>query len=57
MCAHNTLRTARTVVLTKLTHPVVVDFNECGMLMEWTPRAQWHADSQAIEDFDGVAWR
>jgi hypothetical protein len=28
-----------------------------GVLMEWTPKAQWHADSQAIEDFDDVAWR
>jgi hypothetical protein len=27
-CAHNTLRTSRAVVLTKLTHPVVVDFDE-----------------------------
>ena len=29
MCAHNTLRTSRATLLTKLTHPVVVDFNEC----------------------------
>jgi hypothetical protein len=28
MCAHNTLRTSRAALLTKLTHPVVVDFNE-----------------------------
>ena len=27
-CAHNTLRTSRAVVLTKLTHPGVVDFDE-----------------------------
>jgi len=25
------------------------------VLIEWTPKAQWHADSQAIEDFDDVA--
>ena len=54
MRAHNTLRTSLAALLTKLTHPIVVDFTEWQGLagVDAVDALARSAGAQAIEDFD-----
>src|SRR5438067_13816959 len=55
MCAHKRLRTSRAALLTKLTHPVVVDFHEWwGLEGVDAIGAHSRAGATPIEDFDGA---